>query len=1233
MNWKKVAAYTLAASIVTSSFGGFIPLTNEAKAAVVSEIEKQSLSTDSEYVRNFKENGIDGVKKVQGKGMVSLSDSKKLEIISEKEDTTIVIDEKAPSFHNGEVEFVFDPKNDNQNAMYGIILRYTEDGSWTFIGQDGHSAKDPYLTSWVMCTSDGKKEALLTDGQRIYARREKPYTLKVRLIENALTLYLDNAMIFSGEVNGVTQGTGQVGLAYINGSGAEVTSFKAAKVSTLKAVSSQEKTQQIASTKLKVTMDSEYPRVVDYELLSNNKKLYGQETPYYVVELNNTQYVPKVTSEFSENKAVYHIQITELGASFDVVYTIKNNVLRMDINNIKEGSTPIKTINFPNQSMVSIRNTQPGAQLRVNNYRKESVYDLSKTWSQRAYQTTSLATLSCNEIAASINNGNINNRQEIAYQTTKKGNYYTTGLWTNEFQYKGLDNQKIDSLWAEVAITGDRNKDKKIDYQDAAIARRDDIGSKRIGVDTNQNAMSMIAMDVGSIAQYPFLRILDNIKKFHAGTDGFEQMILIKGYQSEGHDASHPDFANISERAGGEKDFKVLLKEAEKYGAKIGLHINHTEAYPEAKQYSENLIADTLGWTWYDDSYHIIRENDILDKENGLEKRLDDLAKLTDGKLSMIYVDTYQDSRWQADKIAKKITDLGWMLGTEYSEELIKYSTWSHTINSSNFDYDTQGNLVRFVDNQTKDIFANSQLFRGLNNRNVDAGFNGWQECKSYDATIENFFTKVLPQKYLANFPVSQWPEQNKVILGNRNEVVTQLVDGVNQISKDGNLVAVGNKIFIPWDAEKETKIYHWNEEGGKSTWTLPKSWNNVKKVKLFLLTDEGRTKETTLTVKDNQVTIDAKAKTGYVIYKDSASVKKTDMTAYDWSSGSPVKDMGFDSHKFGYAWEKTSTAKSTNHITFVDNALEGAAEKDAADNNKGNTHIHVQGKNDATLTQKMENLVPGQTYSASVFMEGSQGRKLGISVTTPDGKTISNETDDFTVAYGAPHNDRFGTYYQRVKLTFKQPNNATTAVIQLTAEKSKDETAWANFDNVRVTPIGVSDNKGHTFYEDFEHVDQEFGPFVCPTKVTQSHLSEKNGDWTKDVIDGRYSLKIRGNNNTDQKFNYMRTVSHRLRLLPNTTYTVGMDYLITDVDANQDVLQKGKTAFVIGVKSDKAAAANDKKNAVLVQVPCKAKNSSVQSVKEFTFTTGNYDDYYIDLLDETYGYEFVIDNFYVDKK
>ncbi|MGL4798691.1 MAG: hypothetical protein ACRCWY_04715 [Cellulosilyticaceae bacterium] len=112
-----------------------------------------------------------------------------------------------------------------------------------------------------------------------------------------------------------------------------------------------------------------------------------------------------------------------------------------------------------------------------------------------------------------------------------------------------------------------------------------------------------------------------------------------------------------------------------------------------------------------------------------------------------------------------------------------------------------------------------------------------------------------------------------------------------------------------------------------------------------------------------------------------------------------------------------------------------------------------------------------------------------------------------------------------------------------------------------------------------------------------------------------------------------MRTVPHRIRFAPNTTYTVGLDYLVTDVKGNVEVLAGEAEAFVLGVKSDEALAAGDAKAAVLVQKACGVENGKTLNRVEVTFTTGNYADYYIDLLDDTYKQEFVIDNLYVNRQ
>lgn len=1137
-----------------------------------------------DYVNDFSKNGIEGMEVVVGNANIS-SENDILKI--NPTSNAIVLDQNSPELYNSEVEFVVNPANDNGN--FGVVLRYAGEESWTYIGQDGGSSE--WGSDWYVLNSSGARRSLVKDSARIYNRRVKPYKVKVKVVDKVVSIYLDEAEIFNGVVNELTGEKGKTGIRYHGNAGGSINYLS---VSTQRAIEPVEginyEEVEINSETLKVNMDDKFPRVIKYELKSNNKNLYGQETQNYYVDINTKRYKPSVTSEFTDDTAIYHMVIEELGVTFDVVYKIEGNVLNMNITNINDENNTIYTINFPENSLVSARSNQVNAKLTAQNHTGKVDRDLTIEERDETYKTTTIAVLNTNELAASITNSNIKANNEVVYKTSKiNDEYSSTGLWTNEYMYKGmLDGKVIAEPWAKVVITDDRNKDNKVDYFDGAIAYRDDIREERFGSEIVRNSYSSVAMNVGSVAQYPFLRILDNVKKFNLGTDGFGQNIIIKGYQTEGHDASHPDFANINKRAGGEEDFRTLLEESEKYNANIGIHINHTEAYPEAKQYGPQLVSDTGGWSWYDSAKQIIRENDILNEEDGMGKRLEELAEKAPG-IDMVYVDVYSDERWPAHKLTSKLNELGWAIGSEYGQALPQQSVWTHQLKSN---YNSTGDLLHFVNHQEQELFLSSNLFRGPKDayRSTN-GFNGWQGASDYNNTIKDFYTNFLPNKYLMNFPMSQWEDANKAVLGKNNEVVTTYENNKNTITKDGKVIADGNKLFIPWNPETEDKIYHWTDVDGSTTWDLPNSWSDLENVVLYKVTDEGKTEKTLVDVKNGQVKLNTKANTAYVVYKEELEESK-DM---EWSKGSIVKDMGFDSHTWDYAWSKSSTAENTDHINFVDNT-------------KGNTHIRVNGNNgaDATITQKLTGLEGGQTYSASAWMEVSQGRKSEIVVSTPDEKVVSNYTDRSNVIYGSTHSDKLNTYYQRVKMTFTQPEGETTAEIKFNIEEG-GENSWVNIDDVRIVPIGLTEQGDHYFFEDFENVDQEYGPFVS-TKSDNSHLSEANAPYTSDTIDGKYSMKIRSGD-------YMRTLPHRIRFKANTTYKVGLSHL-SYVD----------NAFTLGVKSDKAREAQDTSNATLISKSV-SKNGNI----EVEFTTGNYDDYYIDIT-KNQGSEYILDNLYVDE-
>lgn len=686
-------------------------------------------------------------------------------------------------------------------------------------------------------------------------------------------------------------------------------------------------------------------------------------------------------------------------------------------------------------------------------------------------------------------------------------------------------------------------------------------------------------------------------------TDNFSQNIIIKGYQSQGHDASHPDFANYNENAGGLEDFRILLEESDKYNANIGIHINHTDVYPEAPQYG--ALATNLGaWSWYDSSSQIVRENDVLgtfgQSEEGMYGRMAQLYDTdTDGMIDTTYVDVFFGTRWPMYNLVNNINGQNreMALGTEYVDEMVSFSVFAHHIGS---DFGGTGSLVRFVDNNQADIFTYSNLFRGASSRaNDDVGIDGWQSAKNYNNAIKAFYERILPNKYLAQFPVMQFDDSNQAVLGEDGEVVTRMENGVNVITKDGRKIADGNKIFIPWDSEKEDKIYHWNTDGGESTWQLPKSWSNVQTAALYKLTEKGKVLVDTYDVSDGSITIDAQASQAYVLYKQKIADKEI-VTAdtMDWSVGSPVKDMGFDSYNFDEWKPSSATSKNTDHITIENNSL-------------GNAHLYIKGMQDGQVEQTMTGLEKGQTYAASVWCITADGRKASIEVENGQ-DTVSNYMDRSNVTYGIHHNDKYQTKAQRMQVRFTAQSD--TAIIRLKAAEGDSDQSVVDFDDVRVAKVDKDTNPDpdtYTYWENFENTDQGFGLFVS-TESDQSHLSQKNDknpEVTTDVINGEYSLKVRAGD-------YMRTIPSTVRLEPDTKYTVGLKYRSPSADS-----------FTFAVKSDQASENGDSGAAVLAS----AVASGTEGELSLTFTTGSYDDYYVDIT-KAGGTEYYIDDFYVEE-
>lgn len=145
-----------------------------------------------------------------------------------------------------------------------------------------------------------------------------------------------------------------------------------------------------------------------------------------------------------------------------------------------------------------------------------------------------------------------------------------------------------------------------------------------------------------------------------------------------------------------------------------------------------------------------------------------------------------------------------------------------------------------------------------------------------------------------------------------------------------------------------------------------------------------------------------------------------------------------------------------------------------------------ISGNNGAIgeVSQVMTGLEAGKFYAASVWVQCRGTRTASINVLpldAPDAKPLSNYVSRTKVRHSAPNDPRTGSYYERLKVLFELPPNSSSALLTLKAESSSPDTA-VEFDDVRVVPAARPSPEAarHYFYEDFENVDQGYGPFTC---------------------------------------------------------------------------------------------------------------------------------------------------------
>ncbi|MDN2975965.1 endo-alpha-N-acetylgalactosaminidase family protein [Streptococcus suis] len=1005
---------------------------------------------------------------------------------------------------------------------------------------------------------------------------------------------------------------------------------------------------ELNSGELAAKIDRAFPRVREYTF--NGNKVFGQVHSLNSLRINNVKVTPTVTYNKVDDKTAHYVldvvdEANKINASIKVQIKVEGKELHFDVlevNNrnqvtygaeIDDVSKLIQTIAFDENNLVSVASHQTdakfdGSRMSTHTHRTGDEHIQLQDGVNYQRQGYMYGFVSTDQFAAAVWSNSQNSygggASDFTRLTTNSHRYTVDGetgvhlgIASSPWRWEGAHNGVVYPEYtlelpsAKVVFAADVNNDNKVDWQDGAIAYRDIMNNPKGHEYVPELVAYRIAMNFGSQAQNPFLMTLDGIKKIALHTDGLGQSILLKGYGSEGHDSGHLNYADIGKRIGGTEDFKTLIEKSQPYGAKLGIHVNASETYPESQYFSEEILRRqangdyAYGWNWIDQGINISGHYDLA--HNRL-KRWEDLKKELGDGLDFIYVDVWGNGQsggenaWETHVLAKEINMQGWRNAFEWGYAGEYDSTFQHWAADLTYGGFTlkgiNSNIARFIRNHQKDSWvgdypayggaANYPLLGGYDMKD----FEGWQGRSDYNGYITNLFANNLMTKYIQHFQVTNWKNGDPVRMRDNGETYTwvpemeiTLKDKANNtlvltrksndvknegyrqrtVTLNGRTIQDGSAYLVPWNwdangndlTSDKHKMYYFNTAAGATTWTLPSDWTG-NKVYLYKLTELGKTDVQELAVTNGQITIQADANAPYVLYKSPQINPEM-----SWSDGMHIYDQGFNSGKLDHWTIDGDTSKAT-----------------LVKSQGANDMLRIQGNTSkVSLSQKLTGLKPNTSYAAYVGVDNRSTAKASITVNTGSSE-VTNYTNEsialnYVKAYAhntLPQNATVEdtSYFQNMYVFFTTGDNVDN--VHLTLSRDADAAA-TYFDEIRVFEndstmfAGGHNTTAGIFKQNFESVPQGIFPFVIGgiegVEDNRTHLAEKHAPYTQrgwngkkvdDVIEGTWSLKTNGL--TARNSIVYQTIPQNFRFEAGKAYRVSFDY---------EAGSNGTYAFAIG--------------------------------------------------------------------
>ncbi|OFI36581.1 endo-alpha-N-acetylgalactosaminidase [Arthrobacter sp. SW1] len=912
--------------------------------------------------------------------------------------------------------------------------------------------------------------------------------------------------------------------------------------------------ETLSSANLSVEVSTSFPQVLRYTDVASGARLDGTPARLSTITVNGTEQRVSATSSKSAGNAMdYVLTLPDFGnITIDARLSVEGSTVSFKVTAINDADAfQVKTLQLPQLTLVSVTSGQPGAQISTANLSVDRAKsgDLftpvtAATPLDAAPKSSAYALANTAELAAAMESNALydtsagpgsKDQGRFWRQAVNDGGAVRMGVSSGQWLYRAEGSRTTEELpWTRVAITADANADGGVDWQDAAIAMRSIQVKAHKGEQTPDNVVTHIPFNFASQATHPFLRTLDDVKRISLATDGLGQVAMLKGYTSEGHDSANTDYGNnFNTRAGGLEDLNKLVSAGKEWNAKFGVHINATEIYPEAKSFAEDLLTanKSLGWNWLDQSYYINQRHDLTSGK--LAERIKELADATDDNLDFVYVDVYYEYGWLAERLQQELVKNGFRVGSEWADKLSRNNTWSHWANDENYGGSSNkginSRILRFINNSQSDVWNPDPK---LGTSHI-VEFEGWTGQNNYTAFYKNIWEANLPAKFLQHHQITKWTDDRIELAG--GVWVTGNTAAERNITVGGTSVLSGDKYLLPWaskSGEATDKLYHYNPAGGSSTWALTDAFGNATKLQQFKLTDNGRVKVADVPVVNGKVTLAAEPGQPYVLTADPAAVSVPADSAF--GEGTRFMDPGFNSSDLA-KWNPSGNA------TIVRHAL-------------GHRYAEL-GAGTASVSQKLLPFESG-TYSVSTFVEIEPGKKrpTTLTVEVPGGKSQSITIDSSNAQNYVAADEKTGTRFQRVRVLVDIPQNGIRPTVRVTAGEGTAKVRLDDFRAVKTSRVATNG----VVAEDFENVDQGWGPFVKGnaggSTDPRTHITERHEPFTQkgwhtnvidEVLDGTWSLIAHDENRAPNGGPGMvyRTTEATVPFQAGRKYRISFDY------------------------------------------------------------------------------------------